>query len=76
MSRDELVAAYTEGAISRRTFIRRLVGMGVTLGAAVTYASVLSPTVAAAQTDPHDALHKQRDQSDLQRDYYDHLRQH
>ncbi len=76
MSRDELVAAYTEGAISRRTFIRRLVGMGVTLGAAVTYTTVLSPTVAAAETDPHQALHKQRDVLDSQRDYYDRLRQH
>ncbi|MGH2956416.1 MAG: hypothetical protein ACRDL6_05405 [Solirubrobacterales bacterium] len=50
MSRDELVNAYLEGGVSRRTFIRRLVGAGVTLGAAVSYAHLLSPERAGAQT--------------------------
>jgi hypothetical protein len=50
MSRDELVNAYIEGSVSRRTFIRRLVAAGVSLGAAVSYAHLLSPTRAGAQT--------------------------
>jgi hypothetical protein len=43
VSREEAVEAYTAGRISRRTFIRHLVAAGVSVGAAVTYAEVLSP---------------------------------
>ena len=50
MSREELAAAYADGSISRRTFIRRLVATGVSLSAAVTYATVLSPSAASAAT--------------------------
>lgn len=45
----ELLDAYQQGQISRRTFIRRLVASGVSLAAAVTYADVLwggAPAVA------------------------------
>jgi hypothetical protein len=42
VSKEELVDAYIDGRISRRTFVRRLVATGVSLGAALTYASVLA----------------------------------
>lgn len=48
MSRDELVNAYIDGSVSRRTFIRRLVTAGVSIGAAVSYAHLLSPDRAGA----------------------------
>ncbi len=51
MSDGELVGAYLEGRISRRTLIRRLVATGVSMGAAVSYAHVLKPERAAAQAD-------------------------
>ena len=47
MSNHELVGAYVEGAISRRTLIRRLVAAGVSLGAATAYAHHLAPKAAA-----------------------------
>lgn len=50
MSADELVNAYVEGGISRRTLIRRLIAAGVSAGAAVSYAHLLSPGRAEAQT--------------------------
>lgn len=49
MSRDELVQAYVEGGLSRRTFIRRLVAAGVSFGAAVSYAHLLDPGRAYGQ---------------------------
>ena len=42
MSQRELIDAYVEGRISRRAFIRRLVGTGIALSAAATYAAALS----------------------------------
>jgi hypothetical protein len=48
MSTDELVNAYIEGSVSRRTFIRRLVALGVSVGAAVSYAHLLTPQRAGA----------------------------
>ena len=48
MSREELVEAYVEGGISRRTFVRRLVAGGVSFGAAVSYAHLLAPRAGAA----------------------------
>lgn len=48
MSREELVSAYLEGRVSRRTLIRRLVAAGVSTGAAVSYAHLLSPERASA----------------------------
>lgn len=48
MSREELVGAYLDGRISRRTLIRRLVGAGVTAGAAISYAQLLKPERASA----------------------------
>lgn len=50
MSRDELVDAYLQGRISRRTLVRRLVAAGVTTGAAVSYAHLLAPERAGAAT--------------------------
>ena len=41
MENQELVKAYTEGALSRRAFIRKLVAGGVSFGAAVAYAQLL-----------------------------------
>jgi len=48
MSREQLVESYLAGAISRRTFARRLVAMGVSAGAAVSYAQLLSQEKAQA----------------------------
>ncbi len=48
MSRQELVSAFLEGQISRRTLIRRLIAGGVSTGAAISYAHVLSPERAGA----------------------------
>jgi hypothetical protein len=48
MSREELVQAYLSGGLSRRMFIRRLVAGGVSLGAAVSYAHLLTPERASA----------------------------
>ena len=48
MSRHELVSAFLDGRISRRTLIRRLVAGGVSTGAAVSYAQMLAPERAAA----------------------------
>lgn len=47
MSQEEIVDAYVNGGISRRLFIRRLVASGVALGAAVSYAHLLTPEVKA-----------------------------
>ena len=54
MSRDELVNAYIDGSVSRRTFIRRLVTAGVSLGAAVSYAHLLAPGRADARNNDPD----------------------
>ena len=48
MSRQELVSAFMEGRISRRTLVRRLVAGGVSAGAAVSYAQMLNPERADA----------------------------
>ncbi|CAN5528650.1 hypothetical protein BH10ACT11_BH10ACT11_18190 [soil metagenome] len=47
MSQEELVVAFSEGRISRRELIRRLVAGGVTVGAAATYAHLLAPEASA-----------------------------
>ncbi len=52
MSREELVEAYVEGRLSRRTFMRRLVELGVSVSAAAAYAAALPvPAHAAAGRD-------------------------
>jgi hypothetical protein len=48
MSREELLTAFVEGRVSRRSFVRRLVAGGVSLGAAVSYAQMISPERADA----------------------------
>src|SRR5262249_29468863 len=48
VSKEELVEAYLEGKIDRRTFVRRLVGAGVSLAAAGAYAELLRPQRAGA----------------------------
>ena len=48
MSRHELVSAFLEGRITRRTLVRRLVAGGVSTGAAVSYAQMLQPDQAMA----------------------------
>jgi hypothetical protein len=50
MSREELVGAYVHGAVSRRVFIRGLVALGVSAGAAVAYADVLTSSAVAQST--------------------------
>ena len=51
MSDKEIVNAYLDGRVSRRTLIRRLVAAGVSIGAAVSYAQVLKPERAFARAD-------------------------
>jgi hypothetical protein len=48
VSREQLVDAYLRGEISRRVFVHRLVALGVSLGAAVTYAEVMPARARAA----------------------------
>jgi hypothetical protein len=48
MSREQIVTAYLEGRISRRTLVRRLAAAGVSVGAAVAYARSLGPAALAA----------------------------
>lgn len=48
MSREELVTAFLDGRMSRRTLIRRLIAGGVSTGAAISYAQVLAPERAGA----------------------------
>ena len=47
MSKQELVEAYVEGRLTRRTFVRRLVAVGITLSAASAYAAALAPKAVA-----------------------------
>ena len=48
MPERELVNAYLDGRISRRTLIHRLVAGGNSIGAAVSYAHLLKPESASA----------------------------
>lgn len=48
MSQEELIGAFVEGQISRRTFVRRLVAAGVSLSAASSYAYLISAERAQA----------------------------
>ena len=48
LSRQELVSAFLEGRVSRRTLIRRLIAGGVSTGAAISYAQMLAPQQAGA----------------------------
>jgi hypothetical protein len=50
VSREELVSAFLEGRLSRRTLVRRLVAGGVSVGAAVSYAQLLKPERAFAES--------------------------
>jgi hypothetical protein len=47
VSVEEAVSAYQQGNLDRRAFIRRLVGGGVSLGAAVAYAHLFAPEAGA-----------------------------
>ena len=48
MQRQELAARYLDGQMGRRVFLRRLVGLGVALPAALAYADLLRADPAAA----------------------------
>jgi plastocyanin len=50
----EFLEAYQGGQVSRRTFIRRLVASGISLGAALTYADLLKAEPAWADHAPDD----------------------
>jgi hypothetical protein len=52
MSKEELVDAYVNGEISRRSFVRRLVAGGVSLTAAIAYAQ-MDPQLAEARRWKH-----------------------
>ena len=44
MSEEELVAAYVDGKISRRVFVRRMVAAGLSTAAALSYAGLIGPS--------------------------------
>lgn len=48
MSDEELIEGYTQGRITRRMFVRRLVAGGLTVTAALAYGDMLAPGPAAA----------------------------
>ena len=50
MSKEELVTSYLAGRISRRMFVRGLLGVGVSITAAVAYSDVLAGAVATPAT--------------------------
>lgn len=52
MSKQELVAAYLSRQMDRRVFIKRLVSLGVSIGAAGAYAQILTENASAAELDP------------------------
>jgi hypothetical protein len=47
MSKRQLVDAYVNGKLTRRTFIRRLTKLGVSVAAAVAYSNVLATGASA-----------------------------
>lgn len=47
MTEEELAAAFTEGRLGRRAFVRQLVDRGMPMPAALSYADSLSPRTAA-----------------------------
>ena len=47
MSKEELVTSYLAGRISRRMFVRGLLGVGVSITAAIAYSDVLAGAVAS-----------------------------
>jgi hypothetical protein len=49
VSREQLVAAYLDGRMSRRTLARRLAAGGLSIGAAIAYAHLLEPSRATAR---------------------------
>lgn len=53
MSREELVSAYLDGNVSRRTFVRRLVASGVSLTAALVYVQLQPERARAAALQGH-----------------------
>jgi hypothetical protein len=61
MSKEELVEAYLDGRVDRRTFIRKLVAAGVSMGAAVTYAQALSTDARANPRDHYGDDHYEDD---------------
>jgi len=63
MSEEELIGAYTEGRISRRVFVRRLVAGGLSLGAAMAYGAALGaqPAAAASLHQRHHNHHRHHD---------------
>ena len=54
MDRRQLTERYLEGQLSRRVFLRRLVGAGITLGAAVAYSDLLRADPAQAVAPSYD----------------------
>jgi hypothetical protein len=53
MSREELVVAYLDGQISRRVFVRRLMAVGVSLGAALAYSEMNAAQAHANDSGDH-----------------------
>jgi hypothetical protein len=52
LATDQIVTAYLEGQISRRTFVRRLTAAGVGLSAAIAYSQLLTPEWAEGAVAP------------------------
>ena len=54
MSKEELLDAYVEGRISRRSFIRGLTAIGISQSSAVLHAAALRPGSTALADDLYD----------------------
>jgi hypothetical protein len=54
MSKEELLNAYVEGRISRRSFIRGLTAIGISQSSAVLHAAALRPGSTALADDLYD----------------------
>src|SRR3954454_22786999 len=66
MSEDELVSAYADGRISRRSFIKRLVAIGVTVTSGIAYADLIAQPAMAKGPHAHapGAAEGEHDQGD------------
>lgn len=64
MSREELAVAYVNGHVSRRMFIKRLMALGVTAGAAIAYAESLGAPPGSRAAAAADDLYQEPDPDD------------
>ena len=78
MSDEELIEGYTQGRISRRVFVRRLVAGGLSLVAAVAYGNALAagPAAASPLRPAHHKHHKHHEHDHDRHDDHDDHEKH